>query len=102
MKKLILILLVIATISCDWDRHPVQEITQHDNATDIIAYAPGEYDADSTYYCLTTRYRDCRITDYGTSHFIDSIMAPRYSQVITLQKEYDALQTHAEKTPNHE
>ena len=56
MKKiLILILILILTftlISCEWDRKPVQEVTPAKDIVDIIAYAPGEYEGDSTYYCL--------------------------------------------------
>lgn len=102
MKKLIVLfvifILALTLISCEWSEYPVQDVTPANDAIDIIAYAPGEYDADSTYYCLTTRYRECRITDYGTASFIDSIIPLRHQSIINLQHEYDELR-HAAQSP---
>ena len=88
-------MLALTAIGCEYDRKPVQEVTPESDAVNVIAYAPGEYVQDSIYYCLTTRYQDCRITDYGTSRFIDSIMPIRYQDAINLQNEYDRLKEHA-------
>jgi hypothetical protein len=96
MKKITLLMLALTTIGCEYDTKPVQEVTPESNAINVIAYAPGEYVQDSIYYCLTTRYQDCRITDYGTAHFIDSIIPIRYQDAIYLQKEFDNLKEHAE------
>jgi hypothetical protein len=103
MKKIFILLLTFTLISCvQFDSNPTQEVTPSNDATDIIAYAPGEYDQDSVYYCLTTRYQDCRIRDYGTANFIDSIMPIRYQDIIDLQAEYDGLQEHARQSPKHQ
>jgi len=89
-------MLALTAIGCEYDRKPVQEVTPEFDAVNVIAYAPGEYVQDSIYYCLTTRYQDCRINDYGTAHFIDSIIPIRYQDAIDLQNEFDNLQKHAD------
>jgi len=99
--KFIPLILAFIAVSCEHDSKPVQEIEKTDNWTDQILY--GDYDDygvhhnDGTaFYLLRTRYKDCRITDCGTSEYINKLITVRRSDVIDLQREYDSLKNKVE------
>lgn len=96
MRKIILILLALIFISCEHDNQPVQEVTKTTSVSDLVVFGKyedwGGLDASHTqFYMLTTRYQDCRISDCGTYHYIDSLIPIRRQDVIQLQREYDSL-----------
>jgi hypothetical protein len=92
----ILLITAFVAVSCEKQSKPVQEILKTDDRSDLIVY--GDYDDygvhhdDGTaFYMLRTCYRDCRITDCGTSEYIDKLIKQRRNDVVALQKEYDSL-----------
>lgn len=98
---LLLITLAFATVSCEHDSKPVQEIEKTDDWTNQILYGDyddygNHYNDGTAFYLLRTRYKDCRITDCGTAEYINKLIARRRSDVIDLQREYDSLKNKAE------
>jgi hypothetical protein len=94
--KFILLILTFTAVSCEKDSRPVQEIEKTEDWSDLIVY--GDYDDygvhndDGTaFYMLRTSYRDCRITDCGTSEYIEKLIKQRRKDVVGLQREYDSL-----------
>jgi len=94
--KFILLILAFAAVSCEKQSNPVQEIEKTDEWSDLIVY--GDYDDygshhnhGTAFYILRTSYRDCRITDCGTSEYIDKLIKQRRKDVVALQREYDSL-----------
>ena len=100
--KFILLILAFAAVSCEKDSRPVQEISKTEDLSDLTVFGDYDdyghhYDDGTCYYKLRTSYRDCRITDCGTSEYIDKLIKQRRKDVMCLQSEYDSL-TNKTKT----
>ena len=98
----IILILVFSAVSCEKDRIPVQEIQKTEDVSDYIVYGDyddygGHYDDKTAFYILRTSYRDCRITDCGTSEYIDKLIPQRRKDVISSQREYDSLKNKTEE-----